>query len=79
MEPVRVHPDRRAPTRSPNPRCRHCQSAEDVHGLIRTHFIIYFRCRACGDLWTRAVPFDRWTRACEPVTPSPATCSIESL
>jgi hypothetical protein len=58
MEPVRAgtRPDRRATTRLPNPLCRHCQSTEHVHGLIRAHFVIYFRCRACGDLWTRQVP-----------------------
>ena len=53
-------PERRASTRLPDPPCSHCHSAENVRGVVRTDYVVYFRCSVCGDVWTRTLSEDRW-------------------
>jgi formate dehydrogenase maturation protein FdhE len=39
--------------RLPDPPCPTCGS-EEIHGAVRTEYVVYFRCRACASVW--AVP-----------------------
>jgi hypothetical protein len=44
--------DRRAADRPPTPACERCQTNEQVSCAMRTEYALYFRCGACGDVWS---------------------------
>jgi hypothetical protein len=53
--------DRRAANRPATPACARCQTNHQVACAVRTEYVLYFRCGACGDVWSidkppRAVP-----------------------
>ncbi len=46
--------DRRG-KRLPEPPCPTCGS-EVVHAVIRTDYVVYWRCRACAEIWSVPKP-----------------------
>jgi hypothetical protein len=42
--------ERRAATRRPNPPCPYC-AATAVNVTVRTVYVYYLRCEACGEVW----------------------------
>ena len=51
-ETVTPSGDRRGPNRPPTPACARCQTNGLVACAMRTEYVLYFRCAACGDVWS---------------------------
>lgn len=47
--------DRRARQRV-DPPCRLCNSAEHVRVTARTTYLLYFKCKTCGNVWDAPKP-----------------------
>ena len=43
--------ERRRANRLETPSCPRCVTLTTVRGVVRTEFVIYFRCDACGQTW----------------------------
>ena len=48
-------PERRAPSRLPDPTCPECSST-DVRVTLRVVWAVYYRCEACEHLWAVQKP-----------------------
>jgi hypothetical protein len=48
--------ERRARNRPRDPECARCGNADAVRASVRTDYVVYFRCAACGNSWAMSKP-----------------------
>jgi tRNA(Ile2) C34 agmatinyltransferase TiaS len=53
--------ERRLPSREPDPSCPNC-NAPFVPVALRGHFVLYYRCGKCGEMWGTRKPAPDTTR-----------------
>jgi rubredoxin len=55
--------DRRSREREPDPSCPSCRvDGDKVQATIRTGFMVFFKCTACGRVWQQEKPDPRGQR-----------------
>ncbi len=50
------HPDRRRPSREPDPICSDCETTTHILEAVRFSTWVYFHCHRCDAIWRRDKP-----------------------
>jgi uncharacterized Zn finger protein len=48
--------DRRSPNRAADPPCPKCAESQQARAVVRTDYVVYFRCARCGQTWILPKP-----------------------